>query len=205
MPPQGLPNANVNASPGPTRILGITFSIMSPISGISMRPVHPKPPRSSATSVAFRLSLPRRYSIWAVSPGSSFRASSMSVMPGPESPSSSAFAPARLVLLKRVMISPTLRPALSAGPSGVMASIRAPTLSLVASARISTITPIRPRLSLKEWTPNGPVSTRTRGRVLGRRGVPCVVAAAGTIMQAASAATVKLRIISSPPGSQSPT
>src|SRR6266850_7677628 len=78
-------------------------------------------------------------------------------------------------------------------------SIRPPTLSPATSARVSTITPIRPRLSLNVYTPNGPlrVSTRTRGRVRTRvRGDSCVTDAAGHSKQTASAAVVILRIMS---------
>src|SRR2546429_9523251 len=49
-----------------------------------------------------------------------------------------------------VMMSPTLRPAFSAGLPGVTPSILAPTLSLSALASVRTTTPIRPRLSLNE-------------------------------------------------------
>src|SRR5207237_548512 len=84
-------------------------------------------------------------------------------MPGPESSVSSARAPPSVVVLKRVITSPALRPAFSAGPPGVTPSIRAPILSPAASARVSTTTPMRPRLPLKEYTPSGPVCTRTRG------------------------------------------
>src|SRR5688572_6153236 len=119
-------------------------------------------------------------------------------MPGPESSSSSASTPPRAVLLKRVITSPALRPACSAGPPGVIPSIRAPTLSPAVLARVSTITPIRPRLSENQYTPNGPPSTRTRGRLRGRERsrVSCADdAAAGHRVQTASAASASLRII----------
>src|SRR5207237_1161000 len=97
-------------------------------------------------------------------------------MPGPESWSSSDRAPPSEVVLKRVITSPALSPAFSAGPPGVTPSIRAPILSPAASARVSTTTPIRPRLPLKEYTPSGPASTRTRGRARTRGcGASCVM------------------------------
>ena len=145
-------------------------------------------------SVALRLSVPRRYSTWTLSPGSSERARSINFMPGPESSSFSDSAPPSAVPLKRVITSPALRPAFSAGPPGVMPSIRAPTLSPVASARVSTTTPIRPRLSENANTLPGPLSTRTRGRE-GRRGAACANARDGMIMLAAMAAKVHVRII----------
>src|SRR5437660_527988 len=117
-------------------------------------------------------------------------------MPGPESSSCSARAPPSEVVLKRVMTSPALRPAFSAGPPGVMPSIRAPILSPAASDRVSTMTPMRPRLLLKEYTPNGPVSTRTRGRGRTRVcGASCDTDVAGQIREAANDAIIKLRII----------
>src|SRR2546430_15925488 len=132
-------------------------------------------------------------------------ASSMSLKPGPESSPSSAVAPPSDVVLKRVITSPALRPAFSAGPPGVTPSILAPTLSPAASAFVSTTTPMRPRLPLNEYTPNGPVSTRTRGRTRTRRcGAFCVTDAAGQIRQAARAALLKLRIIAVPQGSLEP-
>src|SRR3989441_4183206 len=199
MPPQGLPKANSKSFPGPICISGINSlnSFIRPISGISKCPLMPLMPRSSAMSVAFRTSVPRRYSTCTVARGWSLRARSISSMPGPEFSASSDSAPPRAVPLKRVITSPPLRPACSAGPPGVIPSTRAPTLSPAALARVSTITPMRPRLSPNAYIPNGPsrVSTRTRGRVLRRRGVPCPLDAAGNSRQAASAATVQLRII----------
>src|SRR5436190_2661201 len=196
MPPHGLRTAMVKALPSGPSIPPTIPSILG-IPGIMNAPLNP---RSSATRVALRFSVPRRYSTCTVSPGSTFRASSISFMPGPESSSFSAATPASAVPLNFVMTSPTLIPASSAGPPGVTPSMRAPTLSPVASARVSTTTPIRPRFSLYAKTLPGPVSTRTRGCVLGRRGVPCGDAAAG-IIRTASAATVNVRIIS-PPGSR---
>src|SRR5437762_1265515 len=73
-------------------------------------------PKSSATSVAFLVSLPRRYSICTVSPGSSLRASCTRLVPGPDSSSSSALSSASAVPLNLVMMSPTLSPAFAAGP-----------------------------------------------------------------------------------------
>ena len=196
MPPHGRPNANSKSSPGPSRILGIMSSII-PGPGV---PAHAPPPRSSATIVAFFDSLPRRYSTWTVSPGSSARARSINFIAGPESSSSCAFAPASAVPRNRVMMSPALRPAFSAGPPGVIPSIRAPTLSPVASACGSTITPIRPRLPPSANTLYGPDWTRTRGRLGVRaRGASCAPDAAGTIKLTASAAIVMLRSII-PPG-----
>ena len=120
-------------------------------------------------------------------------------MPGPESWSSSDRAPPSEVVLKRVITSPALSPAFSAGPPGVTPSIRAPILSPAASARVSTTTPMRPRLPLNEYTPSGPVSTRTRGRARTRGcGASCVMDVAGQMRQAASAAIIELRIIALP-------
>src|SRR5438552_3791979 len=201
MPPQGLPKANSKPLPGPICISGINSlnSFSRPISGISKCPLMPPMLRSSATIVAFRESVPRRYSTCTVSPGSSSCARLISFMPGPEFSLSSDSEPPRAVPLKRVITSPTLRPAFSAGPPGVMPSTRAPSLSPAASALGSTITPMRPRLSLNVYTPNGPsrVSTRTRGRgrVLGRRGASCATDTAGNTRPTASATTVQLRII----------
>ena len=119
--PHGVPNAKSQPSiPG---MRGMTVAIF----GISNRNVAPK---SSATSVAFFESLPRRYSICTVSPGSSLRASSTSLAPGPDSSSSSALAPVSEVPLNLVMTSPTLSPAFAAGPPGVTAASFAPILSV---------------------------------------------------------------------------
>src|SRR5882672_4872668 len=199
MPPHGDPKAHPNAPGSPP---GGISSFSRSIGPIISPPISTRPPtsRSSATIVALRASVPRRYSICTVSPGSSSRARPINFMPGPDASSSSlsAFTPPRAVPLKRVITSPTLRPAFSAGPLGVTPSIRAPTLSPVASARVSTITPMRPRLSLNVYTPNGPlrVSTRTRGRVRTRvRGDSCVTDAAGHSKQTASVAIVMLRIM----------
>src|SRR6266513_1069347 len=113
-------------------------------------------PKSSATSVAFLVSLPRRYSICTVSPGSSLRASCTSLVPGPDSSSSSALSSASAVPLNLVMMSPTLSPAFAAGPPGVTPSIFAPSLSAWESGWVFTTTPIRPRLSsAKTTTPDG--------------------------------------------------
>src|SRR2546421_2304209 len=126
-------------------------------------------------------------------------------MPGPESWSSSDRVPPSEVVLKRVITSPALSPAFSAGPPGVTPSIRAPILPPAASARVSTTTPMRPRLPLKEYTPSGPVSTRTRGRARTRGcGASCVMDVAGQMRHAASAAIITLRIIASPKGSLEP-
>src|SRR5207247_1337965 len=78
------------------------------------------PPMFAATRVACFVSLPRRYSTCTVSSGSSLRASSTSFLPGPDSSSSSGFTAASEVPLNFVMMSPTLRPALSAGPPGAL-------------------------------------------------------------------------------------
>jgi len=151
--------------------------------------------RRSATSVAFLPSLPRRYSSCTVSPGSSPRASSTSLLPGPDSSSSSALAPASEVPLNFVMMSPTLSPALAAGPPGVTPSILAPILSVSESASLLTTTPIRPRLSLNEYA--NPRGSR------GGRGVPCAASAAGQAASAAAAITVHLCcIVNAPPGSE---
>src|SRR6267154_2263768 len=132
------------------------------------------PPMFAATSVACFVSLPRRNSTCTVSSGSSLRASSTSFLPGPDSSSSSAFTAASDVPLNFVMMSPTLRPALSAGPPGVTPSILAPILSVSGLASVLTTTPIRPRWSFS-------MNARTRGSRGGRggRGVPCAVSPAG--------------------------
>src|SRR2546429_83040 len=114
------------------------------------------PPMFAATRVACFVSLPRRSSICTVSSGSSLRASSTSFLPGPDWSSSSAFTAASDVPLNFVMMSPTLRPALSAGPPGVTPSILAPILSVSGLASVLTTTPIRPRWSLI-------MNARTRG------------------------------------------
>src|SRR5437762_348132 len=85
--PQGEPKNSKFMS----GILGMTMVCGIVISGISTRKLEP---RSSATRVAFFVSPPRRYSTCAVSPGSSLRASSTSLAPGPDSSSSSVLAPA---------------------------------------------------------------------------------------------------------------
>src|SRR5881394_4082837 len=119
-------------------------------------------------------------------------------MPGPDSSSPSDATPPSAVPLKRVMMSPALRPASSAGPPGVTASMRAPSLSLVASAFVLTTTPMRPRLPANVYPPNGPVSTRvrTRERVLARaRGAGSCATATDERVIAASAATIQLRFM----------
>src|SRR5437763_158065 len=138
--PQGSPNDHSKTIPG---MCGI--ATMGP--GISIRMA---PSRSSATRVACFVSDPRRYSIRTVSPGSSLWARVTSLRPGPDSSSSSALMPPSDVPANLVMMSPTLRPAFSAGLPGVTPSILAPTLSLSALASVRTTTPIRPRLSLNE-------------------------------------------------------
>src|SRR5256885_6022329 len=141
-------------------------------------------PKSSATSVAFLVSLPRRYSICTVSPGSSLRASCTSLVPGPDSSSSSTLSPASAVPLNLVMMSPTLSPAFAAGPPGVTPSIFAPTLSASESGWVFTTTPIRPRLSsCKTKTPGG------RGGCRGR----CAATLAGQAASMAAAITIQLR------------
>src|SRR5213080_4374935 len=143
-------------------------------------------PKSSATSVAFLVSLPRRYSICTVSPGSSLRASCTRLVPGPDSSSSSALSPASAVPLNLVMMSPTLSPAFAAGPPGVTPSIFAPSLSTWESGWVFTTTPIRPRLSsCKTKTPGG------RG---GRRG-RCAARLAGQAASMAAAITIQVRCI----------
>src|SRR6266513_667156 len=123
--------------------------------------------KSSATSVAFFVSLPRRYSICTVSPGSSLRASCTRLVPGPDSSSSSV-----------------LSPAFAAGPPGVTPSIFAPSLSTWESGWVFTTTPIRPRLSsCKTKTPGG------RG---GRRG-RCAARLAGQAASMAAAITIQVR------------
>src|SRR5216117_1225936 len=163
--PQGEPNISKRSMPsiGPQAISG------GP--GIS---IWNFPPMSAATSVVCFVSLPRRNSTFTVSSGSSLRASSTSFLPGPDSSSSSGFTAASEVPLNFVMMSPTLRPALSAGPPGVTPSILAPTLSVSGLASVLTTTPIRPRWSLI-------MNARTRGSRGGRggRSVPCAVSPAG--------------------------
>src|SRR6266550_1351124 len=140
--------------------------------------------KSSATSVAFFVSLPRRYSICTVSPGSSLRASCTRLVPGPDSSSSSVLSPASAVPLNLVMMSPTLSPAFAAGPPGVTPSIFAPSLSTWESGWVFTTTPIRPRLSsCKTKTPGG------RG---GRRG-RCAARLAGQAASMAAAITIQVR------------
>src|SRR6266550_1739934 len=131
-------------------------------------------PMFAATRVACFVSLPRRYSTCTVSSGSRLRASPTSFLPGPDSSSSSGFTAASEVPLNFVMMSRTLRPAVSAGPPGVTPSILAPTLSVSGLASVLTTTPIRPRWSLS-------MNARTRGSRGGRggRGVPCAVSPAG--------------------------
>src|SRR5436189_2659578 len=140
--------------------------------------------KSSATSVAFFVSLPRRYSTCPVSPGASLRASCTSLVPGPDSSSSSALSSASAVPLNLVMMSPTLSPAFAAGPPGVTPSIFAPSLSAWESGWVFTTTPIRPRLSsCKTKTPGG------RG---GRRG-RCAARLAGQAASMAAAITIQVR------------
>src|SRR5881396_2950836 len=167
--PQGEPNISKRSMPsiGPQAISG------GP--GIS---IWNFPPMSAATSVVCFVSLPRRNSTFTVSSGSSLRASSTSFLPGPDSSSSSAFTPASDVPLNLVMMSPTLMPALSAGPPGVTPSILAPSLTVSALASVCTITPIRPRWSLK-------ANVRTRGG-RGGRGVPCATSPIGPAASAAA-------------------
>ena len=112
----------------------------------------PPPSTSSATRVACFASFPRRYSIFTVSPGSSARASSTSLIPGPDCSSSSepAWTPPSAVPLNLVITSPALSPALSAGPLGVTATMRAPILSESALAAVFTTTPMRPRFSVEK-------------------------------------------------------
>src|SRR2546426_1816595 len=133
--PHGIPNENSKCC----------MSGMPGMPGITL--MFGAQPKSSATSVAFLASLPRRYSIETVSPGSSLRASCTSLVPGPDSSSSSALSPASCVPLNLVMMSPTLSPAFAAGPPGVTPSSFAPSLSASESGWGFTTTPIRPRLS----------------------------------------------------------
>ncbi len=175
----------------------IGATAMSGGPGISIRNLEP---RSAATKVACFVSLPRRYSTCTVSSGASLRASSTSFRPGPDSSSSSVFAAASDVPLNFVMTSPTLRPALSAGPPGVTPSILAPILSVSGLASVLTTTPIRPWWSLN-------MNARARGSRGGRggRGVPCAVSPAGQAARAAATMIHFRCMCDNPPGPYSPT
>src|SRR3989454_2532997 len=170
--PHGIPNENskccMSGMPG---MPGITLTFGAQ-------------PKSSATSVAFLASLPRRYSIETVSPGSSLRASCTSLVPGPDSSSSSTLSPASAVPLNLVMMSPPLSPAFAAGPPGVTPSSFAPSLSASESGWVFTTTPIRPRLSSAK--------TKARGCRGGRggRGGCCAASHAGPVSATATAAMI---------------
>src|SRR2546430_9825970 len=180
--PHGIPNENskccmsgmsggIPGIPGMPGMPGITLTFGAQ-------------PSSSATSVAFLASPPRRYSIDTVSPGSSLRASCTSFVPGPDSSSSSALSPASAVPLNLVMMSPTLSPAFAAGPPGVTPSTFAPSLSASESGWLFTTTPIRPRLSSAK--------TKARGCRGGRggRGGCCPSSHAGPMSATATAAMI---------------
>src|SRR5213593_560045 len=147
-------------------------------------------PRSAATSVACFVSLPRRYSTCTVSSGVSLRASCTSLIPGPDWSSSSAFTAASAVPLNLVMMSPTLRPALPAGPPGETPSILAPSLSVSGFASVRTITPMRPRLSSNEYA-------NARGSRGGRGVRCCPTNPAGQAASAAVAITIQFRCMGS--------
>src|SRR5262245_61782055 len=87
-------------------------------------------PIRSATTLAVRVSLPRRYWSLTVSPGCRRRARSTSF-----------WLSFRAVPLNRRITSPRSMPALSAGPSGTTPRTRAPPLSVSSSRKI----PSRPR------------------------------------------------------------
>src|SRR5205823_11610446 len=122
----------------------------------------------------------------------SLRASLTSLLPGPDSSSFSSRTPASEVPLNFVMTSPTLSPALAAGPPGVTPSILAPIVSVAGSASVFTRTPIRPRLSSNAYV-KAPRGSRGGRGGRGGRGVPggvrCAASAAG---QAASAAPITI-------------
>src|SRR5437879_341342 len=181
--PHGIPNENskccmsgMSGMPGMPGMPGITLTFGAQ-------------PKSSATRVAFLASLPRRYSIDTVSPGSSLRASCTSLVPGPDSSSSSALSPASAVPLNLVMMSPTLSPAFAAGPPGVTPSTFAPSLSASESGWVFTTTPIRPRLSSAK--------TKARGCRGGRggRGGCCPSSHAGPMSATVTAAMIHFRNI----------
>src|SRR5262245_27299116 len=181
-------------NPNPRSVVangGISGPISSPRAIIG-----PSPPRqimgfdSSVTMLAVLVSLPRRYSTRTVSPGSRSPTSSMSLWPGPDSSSSSVDTPPSDVPLKRVMMSPALRPAFSAGPPGVTPSILAPSRSLSALAAVLTSTPMRARLSPMV---NEKARVSGRGALRGRAG-SCPTST-GTIVTAASTARTALRIM----------
>src|SRR5262245_27579536 len=179
MCPSPSPSANGN--------FGISISprIIGPM------PVTAQPFASSATSVADFVSAPRRYSIFTVSPGSRSWASSIKRCPGADSSESRSSEPPPVsdLPLNRVMISPDLSPALSAGPPGVTPSIRAPTLS-DESATVLTSTPMRPRLPL-----NLKVYARPSGRgVRARGGGAGCCAASGNWATPARASAVKIQV-----------
>jgi hypothetical protein len=140
--PRGSPSKRKCRSPGPpSSIIGMRGKNSGPgrpgIGEVCIRHrrARPSSPRSCAITLVVRVSLSRRYSMLTVSPGSSLRASSTSFIAGPDSSSSSPLSPPRAVPLKRVMMSPALSPALSAGPSGVTETRWAPMRSRSLSAR----------------------------------------------------------------------
>src|SRR5258708_33556619 len=173
---------------------------MAIIPGSGMSITKGERPSAAATSVAFCTSVPRRTSTCTVSPGSSLRASAISFFPGPDSSSSSDGTPARAVPLNLVMTSPTLRPALSAGPPGVTASILAPILSVSALASVRTITPTRPRLSssAKAKARGGRGGRGGRGArgALGASGGSCARSRMGHAASATAATSRNVRCMS---------
>src|SRR6266576_2827604 len=114
--PQGDPNDSAQPSmpgiSGISDIPGATRGIVIAILGISIRN---EALNSSATRVAFLESPPRRYSSCTVSPGSSLRANSTSLAPGPDSSSASDLAPASDVLLNWAKLDADLEPRLRGG------------------------------------------------------------------------------------------